>query len=416
MLLSSRGLSYIASEEQDFIFRVNEHKFATSTFRAQFISPAVSELLRSDSTVRTFEITRPGAHNCFHHFISFANGESVTIPSPHTDLFVALCRDLGNHEILELMAPNEPPSVENIAVRLLIHSRDSDVGYACENFALLNHRSFSVETLRMLLSDDRVVIENEDWLLDIVLDLIEIDESYGSLLDTIECRYLSDAGIRWFCELVNPESLHPTTWGSICRRLCLGVHPEDRNPRLQKVRERTIELDWGKPFDGVFQSLFRKCSGNPHHCGLISVSVLDGQASSHTFPCEDLISSAPKTGKHWGTNGTKESPYIQIDFKELRISPSAYSVKAHSRLWSSSTFVRSWVFEGSVDGLSWESLDRHSGSIDLCSNDAIGSYQISKPGVFSFLRFRMVEKNTSHSWQLGLQQIEVFGRLIGEKD
>jgi hypothetical protein len=264
-----------------------------------------------------------------------------------------------------------------------------------------------------LLTDSRLKIESEDWLLTILQTLISRDCSYEDLIDTIECQYLSQSKIVEFCELLNPTSLSLAAWESICRRLCLEVYPSILNPRLRIVPERKIDFVSGKPFDGILFYLFEKCGRNPHHGGLITVSAPDEHAN-RTLRCEDLISHESKTGKWWVANNTNVQHYLQIDFKNLQICPSAYSIKAHNSSFSSGNFVKSWEFEGSSDGSSWQCLDRHSNCTDLCQNDVVASFHISDSPVFRYLRFRMVGENSSNLWYFALQQIEIFGRLIGD--
>jgi hypothetical protein len=123
----------------------------------------------------------------------------------------------------------------------------------------------------------------------------------------------------------------------------------DLNRCLRIRPGRKIDFETGKPSDGILFYLFEKCGRNPHHAGLITISAPDEQ-TGRTFRCEDLISHESKTGKWWATNNTNFSHYLQIDFKDLQICPSAYSIKAHSSSWSRGHFVESWEFEGSVDG------------------------------------------------------------------
>jgi hypothetical protein len=419
MILSSRGLQNIISDENDFTFKVNGQCFRMSTFQAQFISPSVSNLIRSDRTAKEIEIeididiSRRGAEECFHHFLSLAKGKSITIASSEIDIFSKICFYLGNKELIELLFSNESPSLENIVFRLEMNLTDSDIGYACEHFISLDHSLFSVEILRILLSDSRLIIESEDWLLAILQTLISKDCSYDNLIDTIECQYLSQSKIVEFCELLNATSLSCLAWESICRRLCLEVHPSISNPRLRIAPERNLDFDSGKPFDGILFYLFEKCGRNPHHAGLITISAPD-ERTDRKFECPDLISYESKTGKWWATNNTNVPHYLRIDFKALQICPSAYSIKAHSSRWGNNSFVKSWEFEGSSDGSTWQCLDRHSNCTDLCRNDAVASYHISNSPVFRYLRFRMVGQNSSNDWQFSLQQIEIFGRLIGE--
>jgi hypothetical protein len=92
--------------------------------RTPCISPSVSNLVRSDGTVKEIEISIRGAEECFHHFVSLANGKSITIPSSERDVFAKICCDLGNKELIDLLFLNESPSLENIRFRLEIDATD----------------------------------------------------------------------------------------------------------------------------------------------------------------------------------------------------------------------------------------------------------------------------------------------------
>jgi hypothetical protein len=186
------------------------------------------------------------------------------------------------------------------------------------------------------------------------------------------------------------------------------VSPAAANPR---VHSRTISLDRSRPFDGVFSELWKSCGQNPHLAGVIEVSAPD-EYSNRTFECHDLISAASKARKWWATRNDAMDRYVQIDFKDYRIRPSGYSVKAHSSRWSRADFVRSWRFEGSQDGTAWEALDSHTDSSDLSANDREASFECRSSSEFRFVRFVMVGVNSSGNRQLSLQRLEVFGELL----
>jgi hypothetical protein len=81
---------------------------------------------------------------------------------------------------------------------------------------------------------------------------------------------------------------------------------------------------------------------------LIKLSAPD-ERSGRIFECFDLVSHESKDGQWWGTNDSDMDHYVEIDFKDMRICPSGYSVKVHSSAWSVGDLVLSWRFEGSRD-------------------------------------------------------------------
>jgi hypothetical protein len=310
--------------------------------------------------------------------------------------------------LISQIVGQESVTVENAVLRLEFCSQDSDVEFACANFCSLDFSSISVAVAVRLLSDPRLRIESEDWLLKVVTDLISRDSKFAVLLDSIECQYLSVESISRFANLVWSSGVNFSVWSSLCRRLIHSVSPTAPNPR---VRRWSILLDRSRPFDGFFSELWKSCGENPHLAGLIAISAVDERVD-RTFECHDLISDASKAGKWWATGGKEIDHYVMIDFKDYRIRPSGYSVKVHSSSWQRGLFVKSWRFEGSSDGTAWQALDSHTDSSVLSGNDREVSFACQSPSQFRFIRFLMIGRNSSGTRSLSLQRLEVFGELI----
>jgi hypothetical protein len=143
---------------------------------------------------------------------------------------------------------------------------------------------------------------------------------------------------------------------------------------------------------------------------LFAISANDDRNDS-SFPCHNLISSESKPGLYWRSGTSAVDHFVKIDFKDLRICPSAYSLKGQQTAWGN---MWSWRFEGSNDDSEWALLDNRINCEDLSRGEA--SFQFSAPPstAFRFIRFVMVGSNSGGSRQLLLQRFEVFGRLIAK--
>jgi hypothetical protein len=320
MLLSSRGLKNIHGWEENFVFDFNGEQLRVPTFIAQFISPAVSRQLLSDPTSRTFKVRTSGGSKCLNRLLALCSGEPISLNGAEVPRFAAVARELENGELLSHFVGQESVTVENAVRRLEFCCLDSDLEFACANFCWLDFSSISVEVAVCLLSDRRLKIESEDWLLQFVADLISGDSKFRVLLDYIECQYLSVESMSRFAGLVwsSGEAMNSCLWSSLCRRLFLSVSPAVANPRIQK---RIISLDRSRPFDGVLSSLWKSCGQNPHLAGLIAVSAPD-EHNGRLFECHDLISVASKAWKWWVTGNCVMDHYVQIDLKDYRTRPS----------------------------------------------------------------------------------------------
>jgi hypothetical protein len=406
MILSSRGLKNIVCDDSTFAFKVNGQEFEISKFRAQFISPAVSRSLSSDPTQSSFTIEVPNGIECFETILSLCEGNSVSIERSCVFEFGAVCRALGNEELIGLVIGNDEVSISNVGLRLSLSITDSDVGFACEHFISLDHSSLPVSVLERLLADKRLKIVSEDWLLKVIEDRIRSDASLIGLLGYIECIYLGAEGMSAFLSLISIESMSSLVWSSLCRRLQLPVSTSDANPRAMRY---AVPLNPDRRFDGVFAYLWRQCGQNPHTAGLVAISANDEQFNC-TLPRHKLISDSSKQGTYWGTNDTEVDHYVKIDLKSFRLVPPGYSVKSPGSAWGT-PFVRSWRFEGSNDDLGWEVLDRHTRSNELTGHDKEASFGISTTTEFRFLRFIQTCPHSHGENYFSLQRLEIFGLL-----
>eukprot|EP01083_Nonionella_stella_P040686 110323_1 len=91
---------------------------------------------------------------------------------------------------------------------------------------------------------------------------------------------------------------------------------------------------------------------NPAYCKILEVRKSSDYVEVKTKPME-ILDSAPTMCI------TKAEPrgWILFDFKQLQIKPNAYSIAhgAQNDRWC----LRRWNFEGSVDGLHWNTISQH---------------------------------------------------------
>jgi hypothetical protein len=95
----------------------------------------------------------------------------------------------------------------------------------------------------------------------------------------------------------------------------------------------------------------------------------------------------------------------------MRIKPSHYSIR--SRRDSNDHHMRSWTLEGSMDGQSWEELDRRENNTSLNSQGATATFSISRSSEIQMIRLRQLSQNSSGNYHLVVNAIELFG-IIAE--
>jgi hypothetical protein len=75
--------------------------------------------------------------------------------------------------------------------------------------------------------------------------------------------------------------------------------------------------------------------------------------------------------------------------------------------------LKSWVFDGSLDGETWTEIDRQKNNRDFKSHSIFGiaSFPLSKPAECRFIRLTQTNKNHHGDDCLVLRAVEFFGTL-----
>ena len=171
--------------------------------------------------------------------------------------------------------------------------------------------------------------------------------------------------------------------------------------------QKTIEFRYNDatPLEGVIAHLTRECGGNVHEKGVVEVT---GSSSflgyGHARFAADL-----GTGSSFISSDEPNS-WIRYDFKERRLAPTSYSIRA-----GNGSFPSSWVLEVSNDGIegSWEVVGRRENNHDLKGKGVTWNFAITAPprGGFRFVRLRQTGKNHGGTDCLCVNSLELFGTL-----
>ena len=173
---------------------------------------------------------------------------------------------------------------------------------------------------------------------------------------------------------------------------------------IDKFIGLTIDFT-NQPFDGIFTNMFSQCGNkNPCESGLIKVIPSDQICNN----CSNIIT--PNWKQHWfsffGPN-----PFVKIDFINLKILLTAYSLKTYSGQ-DGYGHMQSWIVQGSDDDKVYENLDEQVNTNDLNSNSAFHTYKINKKSQpYRFIKITMTGKNHAGTDFMVLRNIEFFGTL-----
>ncbi|XP_050346752.1 E3 ubiquitin-protein ligase HECTD1 isoform X1 [Nymphalis io] len=183
---------------------------------------------------------------------------------------------------------------------------------------------------------------------------------------------------------------------------------------VQKIKsEAPINFTYDHDFDENGVLYFIGSNGgtcewvNPGAHGLVSVWSSDGRQLPYGR-AEDALSRSPEP-LNVHTNDDRRA-FIAVDLG-LHIVPSAYTLR-HSRGYGRSA-LRNWLFQMSMDGVSWSTLVAHSDEQALQEPGSTATWRVRADASYRYLRVQQNGKNASgQSHYLSLSGLEIYGKVV----
>jgi hypothetical protein len=160
-----------------------------------------------------------------------------------------------------------------------------------------------------------------------------------------------------------------------------------------------------KSLNGIISYLTKKHGGNVQEKGIVTITSksVDDDPRLAVRNVARLTSGSCFSSK----DEYKPGQWVCWDFRDMRVRPTHYTITA---VW-----LKSWVVEGSLDGISWTEIDRQTNNqvfnqdFRACWNTV--SFAVSKPAGFRFIRLTQTDKNHAGKDLLVLDAVEFFGTL-----
>jgi hypothetical protein len=424
--LTARGLGHISdnAHRKDFEFVVDGRVYHVSSFLADFLSPKIARVHHNDPTFDRYvivDVKDPGG--CFEAFLSLAHGCEIEVNERNRSFLADVSKDLENRELHVQVAFGEL-SLGNVHKRVRMKedyelNADEEIKFLAAHFHELSDTTLeelSLDNFYNILGHPDLKLDSEDALYSFISRRFEVDESYVGLLEFVRFEFLTTEVIERFIETIPRfiDVMNMAVWTRVFRRLVLAgdirMKPQDRT-RYSGPLKSEFGLRDEAPLDGIIAYLTRKCGGNVHDKGVITVTG----SGTH----EDKPERGPKNAADleedsffWAHNSANQ--WLSYDFKSMRVLPSHYTIRScycgsPSGTWNG--HLKSWVIEISDDGFTWKEVDRKTDNSDLNSKNAIHSYKLSGTDECRFIRLRATGKNHGASNDFCVSSWEIFGEL-----
>jgi hypothetical protein len=247
--LSARGLANIQEkgEYNDFEFIVGESRYRCPWFIADFLSPRIAQLYSIDNTIRSFIIGTKDTKNEFTTFRSLGHGDEIHANDGDRDFYELLVDELENQELSGIIFETGQEEMRiKIAIRRLGHNLclNDDCSKLIEfivshfeddNFVKLREvKEMNLDIWSRILSSESLKIESEDWPYKMIWELVEIDDSYFSLLEFVQFEFVSTAIAERLIESCHDfiNFLNCSIWTSLGWRFIHPISPSGSSRRL----------------------------------------------------------------------------------------------------------------------------------------------------------------------------------------
>ena len=440
--LTCSGLSMVnwGIIEPEFVFEFGENRVCSvSSGLAEFLSPRVSRMRKSDAAVASYAfvddfLCSQVAFEIFSDLVrSVSDGAPISVnDSNFCHVFRFAC-ELENDEIKAFvgsLVDVETLGVER-ATRILVMRRhltcelpisvESLRSFVAAHFYDLSEDtilSLDLETLILLLSDPQLQIRDEDSLYDLVEMLVDCDLKFSPLFEFVCLEYLTVDRIKRFISFVGNRLLGEINlklWEKISKRLVLTptAFPDDeRGTRFAAPPGIDFACTDPKSLNGIIANLSRECGGNVHDHGIVDVT-----ASSTNGAAFAPRNVADLDGDSIYCSNDVLDTWICYDFKQMRVTPTSYSIRSHCHGYPGYFNLKSWVLEVSNDGDVWDVVDSRNDNYELDDENVTCNFQIPEGRCKSKYRFiRIRQTGPNHRTKLTLYYVtmssfEVFGRL-----
>lgn len=452
LILSSAGLKNIVSSNkvygEDFTFIFGKEKFTMSNVLAEFLSPKVSKLHKTDPTIDHIsydklenisniedeqEFDNIFVKDILSLITKLTKGEHIELKDEYIPKLQLISILLENEELFQKL--NEFSSTNNIddcihRLELFEYFQEISKTSAFDYSTLIDQISsqfYSIDqtklkhlprsTLLRIISSDKLKLESEDSLYDFIESIFE-DKSDMTIYDfyeSIELNALSESKFREFVSKFDYNELSSCQWTNF--QSCFYMNNREfklRDNRYSQTIPKTkgSEVKYsGDGFNGIIRSLTINMNGNvdDKNCVRITSSSVLGSGYPAKFAA-DLDSS------DFFHSASESTSWLKYDFKERKVCPTHYSIRTHNDYNSS---PRSWVVEGSNTGSDgdWQALDTQTDNSIFQPNKPVShTFEIKQSNAkhvfYQYLRIRSTGPNNNNCDYFAIEALEFFGFVL----
>ncbi|KAK8839380.1 hypothetical protein M9Y10_032317 [Tritrichomonas musculus] len=443
LILSSSGLKNIIvnqSDNEDFSFVFSKESLTIPRIFAEFISPKVCKLHKTDQTIQSIVFTdeikdMTISQKALSKIESLSKGESIDVNEDEVfelqiisilleneELFIKVNK-LFDNEIKEDNIDqqlNKLKILDKITVKSNYFNYSDIVEFISKQFYLIEKEKLfqlSKRVLYSIICNECLRIESEDSLFDFIIQLFdnhkEEEKEENDLISFLEQVYfenLSEEKLSQFLDNFNANDMTVGLWSKL--RPCIHINKNHSISNRYKSKEKIIEYDGNNShsLNGIIDYLTNKSGGNVSDNGTVNVTASPEQSSYRAKNAVDLHNDGNQFISYDASN-----VWVKYDFIGRRICPTSYTIK--SRIDCDGYHLRNWVIEGSNtdEESDWKILDKKESDDTIHGQNSCYTFNINKQDeYYRYLRIRQTGKNSSGYDHLICSGLEYFGKILND--
>jgi hypothetical protein len=170
--LSAAGLRNVTSTiyEKTFQFIAGGRSYYCTPFVADFLSPLIGRTRNTDPFLNAYVVSTPDPLNEFGYFASICEGHGIDIPSSVRPFLLAVCRELDNWELIDILLSSDTTLCSDNAVirfelkRSCCLNCEAEVEFICKHISELwdsIQEILNIEYIFNILESDFLEIGSE---------------------------------------------------------------------------------------------------------------------------------------------------------------------------------------------------------------------------------------------------------------
>jgi hypothetical protein len=261
--------------------------------------------------------------------------------------------------------------------------------------------------LSQILSSDQLKIKSEDWLYELIWELVERDRQYFTLLQFVRFEFVSTRIAAQFIERASEfvEFVDSSIWSSLGRRFIQQVLPSTPNHR---VPGREF-IPQGDSLDGIITYLTSQCGGNVHDKGVVAAT--SSSVSGPSYHPRNAADLQNRTTSSYFFSQNAPNSWFCYDLKNMEVSLTHSTILSYAGEPNQYSQPKSWRLEVSTDGQAWTEIHHCTNNDDLNGPNCIKTYEVCPRTRCRFVRIWQTGPTHINSNHLLLCGIELFGLL-----